>query len=301
MYKCEIWYLEDPAGESAEVQLLDQVINNVLKALKDQHPDKNDIKKAVLDAYWDVAWRLRLFEEVNEGVEGKLQDTLPRYVWLVGWLQHNLHATFGEELLLRLGTIPKLVSRQISAKVAPLTVTKKVTLDSRRQDAEWEQGVRTLIKTLYALRIAHEQIAAECFEGHPILWKDTREALDRRTGEAEELLKVYTSAVALHRECIKKDVPFNPEIWTKDNKWLAHASGVLKKSLDKIKQEAASLAFEYATRWNEIAHALVSASHGDRSGAIRLMKQCLESAKTQDPKTGNPDPGGCARGTQNQA
>lgn len=299
--ECSIWFLEDPAATSAKERLVEKSQNNVLQALKDQRPDEHEINKAVIEAYWDFACRLKMFATINESVERKVKDTLPMYCWLFGRAQHMIHASFGEELLHRWVVLPKGVPGRISTKSVPFTVNEKVRLDSGRQHEEWKQKVRRLLKTLYALRIAHEQIATECFEGHPILWKDTREALDHRTREAEELLGVYTNAVAFQRECLKKGVPFNLETRAMDSKWLAYVSREVQESLDDIKQEGASVASEYVAHWIEIASAQVSASNGDPSGVIRLMKQSAEIVKARGLKPGNPDTGGCDRGTQNQA
>lgn len=293
--ECSIWCLEDPAGASANDELIEKVQHNVLRALKDQRPDENEINKAVIEAYWDVAWRLKMLVTINESVEGKVKDTLPLYFWLLGRMQYKIRASFGEELLHRWLILPKGVPGRISAKSVPFSINKEVRLGSGRQHEEWKQEVRRLLKTLYALRIAHDQMVTEGFEGHPILWKDTGEALADRTRDAEKLLGTYTNAVTIQRECLKKDVPFNLEIWAMDSKWLGHVRREVQINLDEIRQEARSVASEYVAHWADIAGAQVLASNGDPSGVIRLMKRSAETTKARDLKSGNPDLGGCDR------
>jgi hypothetical protein len=198
-----------------------------------------------------------------------------------------------EELLWPWAIIGRKIGRQFSTEFALPTVTERVRFMNERQHADWKQIVQTLIKILYAVRIAHELIATQYFEGHPIMWNDTREALDRRTKKAEQLLEFYTRGVAEQREFLEDDAPFDLEMRTNESKGPDSAAGVLKSNLDKLKQEAESLAAEYVKEWIDDLNTLLSAESGDWSGCIRLAKQLAELANTTGPKTGDPDPGSC--------
>jgi hypothetical protein len=178
-----IWYLTDPAGESDLRQIFEQVTESVLKKLNGQQRPKNEIKPALNDAYREIEWHRRLFDKVNARVERQLEDTLPLYYWLWGWLQHMFLANHRDALQWPFLYLGRRVGRVFYTESLPPAFNEELRRDSERQHANWEQTARTLIKTLYAIRIAHEQIAAAYFEGHPILWKDTREVLDHRLGD----------------------------------------------------------------------------------------------------------------------
>jgi len=163
------------------------VIRVVREALKNE--PATVVERAILQARREADWLYMIIVQINYKVQTQLDSSQRECVFLVGWLctalQCSSFSLCSDGILETLGILHRALS-------IPEEVLQ--TMRSVFPTISWEplrKITSAFLQSILVLEATVSRISAERFGGHPILFSDSMEKLNKQLALVDELLGYY--------------------------------------------------------------------------------------------------------------